>query len=429
MTPEIEATIRNEYEELRPEVIRTAAAKLSANGIRPLSSDLDYAYNAAWQALYVELAGGGTVLNRKGFLVTVTHRQALNEFRAWHPSRRADEAEVDLLPEEPDLDARIDARDQLRQFREGLQARLSDRERQAATLCYLHGLTRPEAARAMDVSPKRMEKIMDSASGRIQSLIGEIQAGEFCDGMSSTIRAYAIGMLDPEGERHQLAVEHLDHCSACRRQVLMLRGFGAMTPIPVVAALAGGVLGGGAAAVGGTGAGSGTTAGGSGAAGGGGGAGGAGSAGGGLGTVAAVGAGALAVAAIVAAVATGTIGGGSGESDDRPVESAGTTAGVTRAESGAASARRAARARARQRAARREARSKRARRERAAAARAAAAREAAAVAAPVEAPPAPPEPPVAVEPPPAQPQPEPQPAPEPEERGLETDAAAEFDLR
>ncbi|MDQ2622580.1 MAG: sigma-70 family RNA polymerase sigma factor, partial [Actinomycetota bacterium] len=251
MTPEIETLIRSEYEGFKPEIIRTVSSKLAGDGVRPLESDLDYSYNEAWHALYMKLAAGEEVENRKGFLVTVTHRRALNEFRAWHPSRRASTAEVENQAGTVDLEDRIDAADQLRQFREGLRSRLSAREQEAATLCYLHGLSRPEAARVMGVSPRRMEKIMDGASSRVQELIGEIRAGEFCDGMSSTIRAYAVGLLDPDGDRYEIASRHLEHCPACRRQVLVLRGFGAiLPPVPAVFLLLGGTSGGGVIAAG-----------------------------------------------------------------------------------------------------------------------------------------------------------------------------------
>ena len=43
-----------------------------------------------------------------------------------------------------DLAAELDDRMRLRQLFEGLRGRLSARELQAATLCYLHGLTRAE---------------------------------------------------------------------------------------------------------------------------------------------------------------------------------------------------------------------------------------------------------------------------------------------
>ena len=51
-----------------------------------------------------------------------------------------------------------------------MRERLSERERQAAALCYLHGYSRPEAAEALGLAPKRMEKLMDGVSSKLGAL-------------------------------------------------------------------------------------------------------------------------------------------------------------------------------------------------------------------------------------------------------------------
>jgi hypothetical protein len=51
------------------------------------------------------------------------------------------------------------------------------------------------------------------------------------------IKAYALGLLDPEGERYRLAVEHLESCSACRRDVIRMRGLASLSPpVPLMMA-------------------------------------------------------------------------------------------------------------------------------------------------------------------------------------------------
>ena len=66
-----------------------------------------------------------------------------------------------------DLAAELDDRVVLRQLFEGLRARLSAREREAAALCYLQGLSRAQAAARMGISESRMRKLMDgSGAGR-----------------------------------------------------------------------------------------------------------------------------------------------------------------------------------------------------------------------------------------------------------------------
>jgi hypothetical protein len=119
---------------------------------------------------------------------------------------------------------------QLRHFTQGLRAQLDERELQAAALTHLYGLSRPEAAKLIGIAPRRMEKLMDRASKRINAVIGAVRPGELCDEFDSMVRAFAVGMLDENGDRYQLARDHLETCSSCRRKVLVLRGLGAITP-------------------------------------------------------------------------------------------------------------------------------------------------------------------------------------------------------
>jgi len=244
-----EAFLADEYEGSKGEVQRTVAAKL---GDAVAGVDLDGAYNEAWHALYLRLEGGEVVDNHKAFLVTVTYRRALSERRASRLERAADTEELIAVGVEPDLDARLDAEMQLRHFAQGLRAQLDERELRAAVLCHLYGLSRPEAAELIGIAPRRMEKLMDRASKRINAVIGAVRPGELCDEFDSMVRAFAVGMLDEDGERYRLARDHLETCPSCRRKVLTLRGLGAIAPLPAVF----GTLA-GAAAVGATGLGAG----------------------------------------------------------------------------------------------------------------------------------------------------------------------------
>jgi DNA-directed RNA polymerase specialized sigma24 family protein len=240
-----ERLLADEYERRKAEVLRTVAAKLAASGVRAADLDLDACYNDAWHALYVKLREGEPVESRTGLLVTIAHRRALDEHRALRARPHADGEALERVGVEPDVAGRLDDARQLRLLVEGLRERLDRRERQAAALCWLYDYTRPEAAQALGVTPKRMDKIMDGVSGRLRELVGEIKSGDRCAGHASLMRAYAIGLLDEGGERHRLARDHLDDCSACRRRVLTLRGIAAVAPpVPVVLlALEGGVAG------------------------------------------------------------------------------------------------------------------------------------------------------------------------------------------
>lgn len=259
-----ERLVADEYEQRKGEVLRTVAAKLAAAGVRAADLDLDAAYNDAWHALYVKLQAGENVDSRTALLVTIAHRRALDEHRTLRARPPADADGLADVGVEPDVAARLDDARQLRLLVEGMRERLDRRERQAAALCWLYDYTRPEAARAMGVTPKRMEKIMDRVSGRLRALVGEIEAGERCAGHASLMRAYAIGLLEEGGERWQLARDHLDDCSACRRRVLTLRGIAAVAPPAPIVLLAlhgaGGAAGAGVGAAAGAGSGAGAGA-------------------------------------------------------------------------------------------------------------------------------------------------------------------------
>ncbi|MDQ2699754.1 MAG: sigma-70 family RNA polymerase sigma factor, partial [Actinomycetota bacterium] len=233
--------ITEEYEQNKSEVLRTVNAKLGAAGIKSSLADLEAPYNEAWHALYMKMSAGEEIGNRIGFLVTVTYRRSISEYRASRGRLRADETELSKVGVEFDLDAQMDAEIKVRHVVEGLRAGLSEREFEAATLCHLHGYSRPEAARAIGVKPKRMEKIMDGASSRISAVIEKVRSGEHCEDFSSRVRAYAVGLLDPDGERYRLTKEHLAHCPACRREVCLMRGLAAAAPpVPALLALSAG---------------------------------------------------------------------------------------------------------------------------------------------------------------------------------------------
>ena len=109
----------------------------------------------------------------------------------------------------------LEARSRLRHLFEGLRGRLSVREREAAVLCYLHGLTRAQAAERMGLSERRMRKLMEGhrpgeagVAAKVGALVEAVRDGAWCEEQASLMRALAYGILDPEGERYRLAVAH-----------------------------------------------------------------------------------------------------------------------------------------------------------------------------------------------------------------------------
>jgi DNA-directed RNA polymerase specialized sigma24 family protein len=243
-----ERLLREQFEALRGRVIATVRARLGAAGANLDSSDLDACYAQAWQGLYAAVLEGREIANPGGWLTLVTFRRAIEELRAQRPLERAGRghsggsSDTAGAPrsdgaEDPDFAAELDDRAKLRQLFEGLRGRLSAREREAASFCYLQGLSRSEAAVRMGISEARMRKLMDGqgagrpgVAGKVGRLAATIRDGGWCEEQGSLMRGLAYGILDPDGERYRLALIHRSECPACRAYVVSLRGLAAALP-------------------------------------------------------------------------------------------------------------------------------------------------------------------------------------------------------
>jgi DNA-directed RNA polymerase specialized sigma24 family protein len=262
-----ERLLRREFAGRREEVLAAVRARLRASGVRLDVGDLEACYAAAWQGLYAALLDGREVANPSGWLTVVTFRRAIDEHRArprTAPSAAIEEARAGGGREQ-DLPAALDDRAQLRQLFEALRGRLSARECEAASLCYLQGLSRVQAAAQMGIGETAMRKLMEGrgperpgVAGKVGELLRTIRGGEWCEQQGSLMRGFAFGILDPDGERYRLARLHQRECPACRAYVLSLRGLAAVLP-PL--ALPWGIVGAGAGTGAGAGAGAGTGAG------------------------------------------------------------------------------------------------------------------------------------------------------------------------
>jgi RNA polymerase sigma factor (sigma-70 family) len=262
--------LRREFEATRAPVLAVVRRRLRSAGVKLDDSDLEACYAQAWHGLYMTmLAGEVEIANTAGWLTLVTYRRALDEHRAHTRAcgsgghqlgEGASAYEADRAHDPADA---LEQRARLRQLLEGLRGRLGPRERQAAALCYLQGLSRADAAARMGISQARMRKLMDGprpgspgVAAKMGELLQAIRAGSYCDEQASLMRGLAFGILDPAGERYMLAQAHSRECPACRAYVLTLRGLAAVLP-PLPLPLA---LGAGAAAGAGAGAGSGAGA-------------------------------------------------------------------------------------------------------------------------------------------------------------------------
>jgi RNA polymerase sigma factor (sigma-70 family) len=227
-----ERLLRQQFEELRGRVLTTVRGRLAAGGAGLDSSDLDACYAQAWQGLYAAVLEGQEIANPTGWLTLVTFRRAIEELRARRHVAPAAEGS-----EEPDFAAELDDRMRLQQLFEGLRGRLTAREREAAALCYLQGLSRSEAAARMGLSRARMRKLMDGqgpgrpgVAGKVGELAATIRGGGWCEEQGSLMRGLAYGILDPDGERYRLALIHRNECPACRAYVVSLRGLAVVLP-------------------------------------------------------------------------------------------------------------------------------------------------------------------------------------------------------
>jgi DNA-directed RNA polymerase specialized sigma24 family protein len=245
-----ERLLRKDFAGLRSKVLAIVRSQLRTKGISLDPSDLEACYAQAWQGLYATVLEGEQIENPSAWLVLVTFRRAIDESRAAARIGVVEGEEMGSFSRQldaraPDLAAELDDRARLRHLFEGMRASLSKRECEAASFCYLQGLSRSEAAERMGISEARMRKLMEGAgSGRpgvarkVGDLLGTIKAGGWCEQQSSLMRAYAFGVLDPEGDRHELAVAHCRACPACRAHVASLRGLASVLPLPLLSPLA-----------------------------------------------------------------------------------------------------------------------------------------------------------------------------------------------
>jgi RNA polymerase sigma factor (sigma-70 family) len=255
--------LRREFEAMRERVLAKVRGRLRAAGVALDAGDLEACYAQAWHGLYTTMLEDGAeeIANPEGWLAVVTYRRAIDEHRS-HRARVTPMAFEGAY--ERDLPGELDDRAQLRQLLEGLRARLGPRERQAAALCYLQGLSRADAAARMGISEARMRKLMDGSrtrspgvAGKVGALLETISAGSYCEEQISLLRGFAFGVLDPGGERYALALAHQRECPACRAHVLSLRGLAAVLPPPPLPFMLGAGVAAGAASGAGAGAGAG----------------------------------------------------------------------------------------------------------------------------------------------------------------------------
>jgi len=173
------------------------------------------------------------VTSLDGLLYRMTHRRAIDIYRARQERRRVD-MDLEQHGVEVDLAEQVDDQEKLTGLLGRLQKRLNDKERRAVTLCVLHGYKRPEAADLLGIDRVVFERIMDGATKKMSGIVASIEArGCGGDEWSRLMRAFALGLLSEEETDYRRALEHVegpDACEACRRYVRGLRGLAAVLP-------------------------------------------------------------------------------------------------------------------------------------------------------------------------------------------------------
>src|SRR5688572_17348368 len=100
--------LTREYLPLQGRVTASVRASLARRNIHFDALDIQAFYNHAWDGLHTELAEGRAIANRPGWLVTVTTRRALDEYRKLHRDRHDDGADAAEQGGDDDLASRLD---------------------------------------------------------------------------------------------------------------------------------------------------------------------------------------------------------------------------------------------------------------------------------------------------------------------------------
>lgn len=226
-----ESTVDEHYDALETEVVDKVCRRLSARQMDLDRSDVEEAYCLAWHGVCEQIARGVRIASLSAMLVEVTWRRAVEIYRGM---RRGEHADVDIERHvvEDDLDQRLDDQAKLRRLLGRVRGRLSPQERQAISLCWLHGYTRPEARAMLGIKDEaRMQKLMDRASKKVGGIVAAIDA-RGCGGeeWSHMLRSYALGTIDEQQSDYRRASEHIESCASCRRYVIGLRRVAAIVP-------------------------------------------------------------------------------------------------------------------------------------------------------------------------------------------------------
>jgi DNA-directed RNA polymerase specialized sigma24 family protein len=225
-----EAVANANYEALKEVVLRSVSSRLFARSVRLDRIDLEAAYNQAWHGVCQAIAQSRRVENLAGLLVDITSKRAIDIYRQRNEAMHTD-AEVETYAVEVDLAERVDDQHKIERLLKRLEDRLTDVQRNAVTLCILHGYTRPEAARILGIEAVAFEKVMDRTMKKIGGIIAAMDSrGCGDDEWARALRSFALGVMSEDSPDYQRIAEHVGECASCKRYVKGLRGLAAVLP-------------------------------------------------------------------------------------------------------------------------------------------------------------------------------------------------------
>jgi DNA-directed RNA polymerase specialized sigma24 family protein len=225
-----EALVNANLRALEQPVMRTVESRLRAEKVVLPTPDLEAAYNQAWHGAYEAMVRGSKIENLTGLLVDITYKRSIDTYRQRHPAMQ-EEADLESVAIDVDLAEQVDDQRKITRLVERLIRKLNTNERNAVTLCVLHGFKRPEAASILGIEEAAFQKIMDSATKKIAGVVAGMDArGCGGDEWARALRAFALGATNADSPDYSRIENHMTECASCTRYVTGLRGLAAVLP-------------------------------------------------------------------------------------------------------------------------------------------------------------------------------------------------------
>ena len=221
-----------DFERLRPPARRrflARARRAGQDGQLDLDAAADDAYQEAWLELQRRPDAVAIEHDPAGYLAGIMwhrfHREELRPARV-ETAPLDDDGEVGG----PEPDTVVELRETLATVRDALAA-LPARER-TALLLRAEGFGHDDIAATLGVSRRIARKLAERGRSHLTE---ELEAGDRCASIASTLRAIGLGW-PVRGDRRARLDDHLAHCVTCRATVVTLREEGSLAAGPAVLA-------------------------------------------------------------------------------------------------------------------------------------------------------------------------------------------------